>query len=93
MTAQLAPLRGRPSTTFLAAVSEQLTDAQDELAVHCDEALAFVDACRPLVSALGRICLELSPREFQIVRHLSRRFDLYEARHLPQDDEPLERAA
>jgi hypothetical protein len=63
------------------------------LTAHCAEALAFVDACWPLVNALGRVCLELGPREYGIVRQLARRLDLYEARHLPSPDEPIEAAA
>jgi hypothetical protein len=70
-----------------------VADQRDELTAHCAEALAFVDACRPLVDALGRVCLELGPREYGIVRQLVRRFDIYEARHIPLSDEPMAAAA
>lgn len=91
MTAEILPLRrgsGRHS-----AAAEAAFDAQLELAVHTDEALQFVEDCAPLISAIGRVVLELGPREYQLIRQLRRRHELYALRHTAPDDSPMEQAA
>jgi hypothetical protein len=86
-------LFGRPSKARLAELTEQAQDARDELAAHCKEALDFVDAAWPHLSALERMAIELGPEALRHSRILAGLLASYERRHLPEDDTPMAVAA
>lgn len=86
-------LRGRPSLAQVAQLRDDALTASEELAQHHVEALAFVDACWPLVDALEDVARRfLGPREHQLTLRLGRALAGYETRHLPSPDEPTEMA-
>jgi hypothetical protein len=68
------------------AIVEELRDVRDELTAHCEEAIAFVDAAWPHVSALERMAIELGPVALKHALSLGGLLAGYERRHLPVDD-------
>ena len=71
-----------------AAAVERLRDQRDELTAHCAEALGFVDAAWPHVSALERMAIEIGPEALRHAVALGRLLDRYERHHLGDEDAP-----
>ena len=65
-----------------------IADYRDELAAHNAEALEFVDAARHHTDALEKVATEIGPVVLYHAVALGRLLDRYEARHLPQSNEP-----
>lgn len=85
MTATVSPIRvGRQGRQ--PAVVEELRDVRDELTAHCEEAIEFVDAAWPHVSALERMAVELGPVALRHALALGYLLARYERRHLPAEE-------
>lgn len=75
------------------AVVEELRDLRDELAAHCEEALAFCDRAWDHVSALERVATEIGPAALKHAIALGMLLASYERRHLSDEPDPVEVAA
>lgn len=84
---------GRPSKVRLAELQERAEEAEDDLTAHCAEALQFVDAAWPHVSALERMAVEIGPIALRHALALGALLTSYERRHLPDDPQPAAVAA
>lgn len=74
-------------------VVEELRDQRDELAAHCDEAIAFLDYVEPRLYAILPALRELGPREYQLGESIARRLGQYRRRHTPEPDPAVAAAA